>query len=180
MLCIVNASARRSRSEPAAWRPLNRALLNAGTADTTPHASSAENQPKPNQALAEMERALLAELDSTKFLPLLVESGSRRFDALTGVWLVVGDDLLVERITSVPGTFPEGRMAFGEGMSGRCAATRHGLLISDYPRWEHAVPRYVTAGLRHAMAQPLMMGDHLLGVLTMSRTGDDAAPFSSS
>jgi len=141
---------------------------------------AAENQRKQNEVLAEMERALLAELDSTKFLHLLVESASRRFDALTGVWLVAGDDLLVERITSVPGTFPEGRMAFGEGMSGRCAATRHGLLVQDYPRWEHAVPRYVAAGLRHAMAQPLMMGDHLLGVLTMSRTGDDASPFTES
>src|SRR5262245_21807712 len=145
--------------------------------DWLPAALRRHNQ---NEVLAEMEHALLAELDSTKFLELLVESASRRFDALTGVWLVVGGDLLVERISSVPGTFPEGRMAFGEGMSGRCAATRHGLLISDYPRWEHAVPRYVSAGLRHAMAQPLMMGDQLLGVLTMSRTGDDAAPFSSS
>ena len=147
---------------------------------TRPAAPSAENQRKQNEVLAEMERALLAELDSTKFLQLLVESASRRFDALTGVWLVVGHDLLVERITSVPGTFPEGRMAFGEGMSGRCAATRHGLLVQDYPRWDHAVPRYVAAGLQHAMAQPLVMGDHLLGVLTMSRTGEDAAPFTES
>src|SRR5262245_60757257 len=152
-----------------------------GMADTRSDAvPAAENQRKQNEVLAEMERALLAELDSTKFLQLLVESASRRFDALTGVWLVVGDDVLVERITSVPGAFPEGRTAFGEGMAGRCAATRSGLLVREYPRWEHALSRYVAAGLRHAMAQPLLMGDHLLGVLTMMRTGDAASPFTES
>jgi signal transduction histidine kinase len=133
-----------------------------------------------DEALVEMERALLAELDSTRFLQLLVESASQKFDALTGVWLVAGEGVVVERITSVPGTFPEGRVAFGEGMTGRCAATRRGLLVRDYPRWGQALPRYVAAGLRQAMAQPLTMGDRLLGVITMSRTGDEAAPFTES
>src|SRR5262245_1210570 len=157
MLSIVNASAQCARSRSRCLTASESCFTKVGMAQTKPDAPAAENQRKQNEVLAEMERALLAELDSTKFLQLLVESASRRFDALTGVWLVVADDLLVERITSVPGTFPEGRMAFGEGMSGRCAATRHGLLVRDYPRWEHAVPRYVAAGLRRAMAQPLVM-----------------------
>src|SRR5262245_5701695 len=131
----------------------------------------------PSEALAEVERALLAELDSTRFLHLLVESASRLFGALTGVWLVADHDVLVERITSVPGTFPVGRMTFSEGMTGQCARERRGLVVRDYPRWPHAVPRYVAAGLRQAMAHPLLMGDQVLGVLTMSRTGDDAAAF---
>ncbi len=139
----------------------------------------ADEQRGQDEALAEVERALLAELDSSRFLHLLVESASRRFGALTGVWLVAGEEnALIERVTSVPGSFPEGRVALGEGMTGRCAATRRGLLVRDYPRWAHALPRYVAAGLRHAMAQPLMMRDQLFGVITMSRTGEDAPPFS--
>ncbi len=149
------------------------------TSDSLSHPAPADDQRKQNEVLADVERALLAELDSTRFLTLLVESASRRFDALTGVWLVAGDGVLVERITSV-GIPPDDRMAFGEGMAGRCAATRSGLLVRDYPRWAHAVPRYVAAGLQHAMAQPLMMGDQLLGVLTMSRIGEHALPFSES
>ncbi|MGH7388385.1 MAG: GAF domain-containing protein [Candidatus Rokuibacteriota bacterium] len=131
----------------------------------------------PSEALAEVERALLAELDSTRFLHLLVESASRLFGALTGVWLIAEDGVLVERITSVPGTFPAGRVTFGEGMTGRCAQARRGLLVLDYPRWPHALPRYVAADLRHAMAHPLVMGDRILGVITMSRTGAGATPF---
>src|SRR5262245_66470213 len=92
--------------------------------DWLPAALRRHNQ---NEVLAEMERALLAELDSTKFLQLHVESASRRVDALTGVWLVVGDDRLVERMTSVPGTCREWRVAFGECIGGDLGVTGHRL-----------------------------------------------------
>jgi hypothetical protein len=49
------------------------------TSDAFPIPATTENQRKQNEVLAEVERALLAELDSTRFLHLLVESASRRF-----------------------------------------------------------------------------------------------------
>ena len=48
------------------------------TSDAFPLPAAAENQRKQNEVLAEVERALLSELDSTRFLRLLVESASRQ------------------------------------------------------------------------------------------------------
>jgi GAF domain-containing protein len=127
--------------------------------------------------LAELERALLAELDSTRFLRLLVESVSRLFRAVCAVWLVHDGNVLVEHITTAPRTFPAEPMPLGEGVAGSCAAARRGLLMNDYPASSLALPRYVRLHIRHSMAHPLFMGDELLGVLSMSRFGDDRQPF---
>ena len=149
----------------------------------TPSVSAADSDPvRPlgvrGEQLAQLERALLAELDAARFLRLLVESASRLFRAVSGVWLVVPPgDVLVERITTAPGTFPAEPMAFGEGAAGTCAATRRGLLVNDYPTSRFALPRYLPHLIRHSMAQPLLMGDELLGVLSISRFGDDTEPF---
>ena len=56
--------------------------------------------------LVELERALLGELDSRRFLRLLVDSVSRLFRAVCGVWLVEDGDTLVETITTAPRSFP--------------------------------------------------------------------------
>ncbi len=130
------------------------------------------------EQLAQLERALLAELDAGRFLRLLVESASRLFRAVSGVWLVVPPgDMLGERITTAPGTFPSEPMAFGEGAAGTCAATRRGLLVNHYASSRFALPRYLPFQIRHSMAQPLLMGDELLGVLSISRFGADTGPF---
>jgi GAF domain-containing protein len=129
------------------------------------------------EELAQLERALVAELDSSRFLELLVASASRLFRSVSGVWLVAPGDMLVERITTAPGTFPLEPMPFGQGAAGTCAATRRGLLVNDYPTSRFALARYLPLLIRHSMAQPLLMGDELLGVLSVSRFGDDTEPF---
>ena len=128
--------------------------------------------------LVELERALLGELDSRRFLRLLVDSVSRLFRAVCGVWLVEDGDTLVETITTAPRSFPADPMPFGQGVAGSCAKARRGLLVNEYPASSLALSRYVRLHIRHSMAHPLLMGDELLGVLSMSRYGDDKAPFS--
>ena len=48
---------------------------------------------------------------------------------------------------------------------------------STAPRLPHALPRFVAADVRHAMAQPLIVRERLVGVITMNRTGAGAAAF---
>src|SRR5215468_8370894 len=127
--------------------------------------------------LVELERALLAELDSRRFLRLLVESVSRLFRAVSGVWLVHDGNVLVEHITTAPRSFPAEPTPFGQGVAGSCAAARRGLLVNEYPASSLALPHYVRLHIRHSMAHPLLMGDELLGVLSISRFGDDREPF---
>src|SRR5262249_54658416 len=127
--------------------------------------------------LGGLERALLGPLGSRGFPRLLVESVSRLFRAVTGVWLVHDGNVLVEHITTAPRSFPAEPTPFGQGVAGSCAAARRGLLVNEYPASSLALPHYVRLHIRHSMAHPLLMGDELFGVLSISRFGDDREPF---
>ena len=122
--------------------------------------------------------ASIGELDATRFLRLLVDSTARLFEARAAIWLVVKESVLTERISSEGGATSEGRVFFGEGLAGCCAQSRQGLLVRDYPSWAQALPGAVTEGLRHAMAQPLLLRGRLVGVITAFRSGPQAVPFS--
>jgi GAF domain-containing protein len=122
--------------------------------------------------------ANIGELDATRFLRLLIDSTARLFEARAAIWLVVKESVLTERISSAGGATSEGRVFFGEGLAGCCAQSRQGLLVPDYPSWAQALPGAVTEGLRHAMAQPLLLRGRLVGVITAVRSGPQAVPFS--
>ncbi|HET9036590.1 MAG TPA: GAF domain-containing protein, partial [Myxococcaceae bacterium] len=120
----------------------------------------------------------IGELDATRFLRLLIDSTARLFEARASIWLVVKESVLTERISSASRATSEGRVFFGEGLAGCCAQSRQGLLVRDYPSWARALPGSVTEGLRHAMAQPLLLRGRLVGVITAVRSGPLAVPFS--
>src|SRR5206468_11428010 len=69
------------------------------------------------------------------------------------------------------------RLAPGKGCAGRAIGVRRGLIPIDYARSPHAAPRFVAAGVRSVIVQPVILRDRPLGVLTMSRAGVEAAPF---
>jgi PAS domain S-box-containing protein len=129
-----------------------------------------------NEALAGIERELLVELNPDKLLGVMVTGAKRLFDGECGLHLVAGGAWLRPRIDTDP-TAMMRRLAMGEGVAGRCAETRHGLLVNDYPRWPGALPWAVREGFRHVMAQPLLMHDELLGVIVVSRRRPEAPPF---
>jgi PAS domain S-box-containing protein len=128
------------------------------------------------EALAEIERELLVELDPDKLLGVMVRGAKRLLDGECGVHLLADGGWLLPRVDTDPGAMTT-RVAVGEGVAGRCAATRQGLLVNDYPRWPGAVPWAVRVGLQHVMAQPLLMHEELLGVILVSRRRPDAPPF---
>ena len=132
---------------------------------------------KPGESQGAMTPPRVGELDATRFLRLLIDSAARLFEARASIWLVVKESVLAERISSVPGGALAGRVFFGEGLVGWCAQSRQGLLVPDYAIWAHALPDSVAAGLRHAMAQPLLLRGQLVGVITATRSGPEAAPF---
>ena len=65
----------------------------------------------------------------------------------------------------------------GEGMIGRVAATRKGLVINDYPNWEGARPELQPLGLVAGIAEPLLFHDKLIGVVNIA-TADKQKRFS--
>ncbi|HVQ24749.1 MAG TPA: GAF domain-containing protein, partial [Planctomycetota bacterium] len=126
--------------------------------------------------LADIEREFAAELDSARLLRLVAERSGRLFAAEGGIYLLDDDGMLVREAwtTEGPGAI---RVTPGETLPGVAAAERRGVLANDYPRSPLARPDFIAHGIRHAMAQPLLIGDRVRGVVTMSRSGDDAGPF---
>ncbi|HEV8472752.1 MAG TPA: GAF domain-containing protein [Methylomirabilota bacterium] len=127
-------------------------------------------------ALADVERELAAVLDTDRLLTLVVERSTALFNASGALWRLDDDGGLVPRAWSAQDLAQE-RLAPGEGLAGLCVLERRGLLTNDYATSPHATGRFVQAGVRSVMVQPLVVRDRPLGVLTMSRSGADAPPF---
>jgi GAF domain-containing protein/CheY-like chemotaxis protein len=126
-------------------------------------------------ALAEIEREFAAELDTERLLDLIVERSGRLFEADCDIYLLTdGDQRLVRRAwtSEGPGAL---EAALGQGLVGHVAAERRGLIANDYPRSPLARPEW-GGRLRHAMAQPVLIGGRVHAVIGLSR-GPGGAPF---
>ncbi|HEX4994488.1 MAG TPA: GAF domain-containing protein, partial [Methylomirabilota bacterium] len=125
------------------------------------------------EALATVQRDLSAELDLDRLLGLIVERAGRLFEGAGFAYL------FDEASQSLDGRLwgraePESEAPFpaAGGMVASCAGARRGLLVNDYPASPYALPAVVRLGVRHAMAQPLVSRDRLLGVLVVARRVD--------
>jgi PAS domain S-box-containing protein len=128
------------------------------------------------EALATVQRDLSAELDLDRLLGLVVARAGRLFDGASFAYLVDEESqALGARVWGRAEPESEAPFPAEGGMVASCAAARRGLLVNDYPRSPYALPEVLRLGVCHAMAQPLLSRDRLLGVLVVVRRMD--APF---
>ena len=128
------------------------------------------------EALATVQRDLSAELDLDRLLGLIVERAGRLFDGAGFAYLFDEESQsLGARVWGRAEPESEAPFPAEGGMVANCAGARRGLLVNDYPDSPYALPAVVHLGVRHAMAQPLVSRDRLLGVLVVARRVD--APF---
>jgi len=120
-------------------------------------------------ALAEIEREFAAELDPERLLGLVVERSGRLFDAEGAIYLVDEGGLLVRRAWTAEGPGVV-RLAPGQGLVGVAAGERRGIIANDYPNSPLARPEFVAHGVKHAIVQPLVVGEQVRGVVVMTRT----------
>jgi PAS domain S-box-containing protein len=128
------------------------------------------------EALANVHRDLSAELDLDRLLSLMVERAGRLFDGF-GFAYLFDEESQSLGARGWGRAEPEAEAPFPAdgGLVASCARARQGLLANDYPRSPYALPAVVGLGVRHAMAQPLVSRDRLLGVLVVCRR--EARPF---
>jgi PAS domain S-box-containing protein len=127
--------------------------------------------------LAAVQRDLSAELDLDRLLALIIERAGQLFGGQGFAYLVDEDGRsLGPAAWSRSEPRAEAPFPLDGGLVASCAGARRGLLANDYPRSSFALPAVVHLGVRHAMAQPLVSRDRLLGVLVVAR-GAGAAPF---
>ena len=134
------------------------------------------NRLRQEQALVQLERELLAELSTDRLLPVIGARAGQLVGGDTTIFLVEPGRQWLRRVWTSSADFPTG-MAFGEGIAGTCAQTRRGLVVEDYATWSHAHPMSLAAGVRSAMAQPLVSRGQLLGVIVSRRSDPGGRPF---
>jgi signal transduction histidine kinase len=129
------------------------------------------------EALATVQRDLSAELDLDRLLILIVERAGQLFRGFGFAYLVDEDSQSLGS-RGWGRAEPEGEAPFPTegGLVASCASARRGLLANDYPKSRYALPAVVGIGVLHAMAQPLVSRDRLLGVLVVFRRSG-APPF---
>ena len=131
--------------------------------------------PEVIRALAAVERELLAELDRDRLMQLIADRAGGLVGAEGAIYLLAGDHVVLAARTSEAVLVTP--IAVGTGATGRCAETGEGLVVNDYATWPAALPASRARGVSRVMVQPLRMADALLGVISMSRRGDDAPAF---
>src|SRR5204863_853874 len=109
-------------------------------------------------ALAEIEREFAAELDPERLLALVVERSARLFDGEGAIYLTDEGGLLARRAWTLKASGFQ-RLVVGQVVAGVAAGERPGELANDYPNSPLARPEFVALGVRHAIAQPLIIGD---------------------
>jgi signal transduction histidine kinase/ActR/RegA family two-component response regulator len=134
-------------------------------------------RPRRSEALVEIELEVVEELSTERLFPLLVDRASRLAGGQGTIYLFDPARRALKRCWSDAVAPEEVWLRLGEDTSGVCAQHARGLLVEDYATWPHASRELVARGVRCAMAQPLMSRGELLGVITMSRSGPDAVPF---
>jgi GAF domain-containing protein len=126
-------------------------------------------------ALAEIEREFAAELDTERLPGLIVERAARLFDGEGAIYLLADGDRLVRHAWTAEGPGPVA-VTPGTGLVGTVMTERQGLIVNDYPRSPLARPEFLSHRVRHAMAQPVVLGGRVHAVVAMSRA-EGGEPF---
>ena len=139
----------------------------------------AEGELRARTQQLEAVRGIVEQITHELNLDRLLDLILRRAVELTGaelgtiVLLDEGKGMLMPRVSygdlfhpSLMAPFP-----IGEGVVGRVAETRKGLIVKDYPSWPGARPVAVqTTAVRAVLAEPLVYRDKLVGVINLANT----------
>jgi PAS domain S-box-containing protein len=123
------------------------------------------------EAVRGVSTEMTRELDLPVLLDLVIRRAVDLFDAKSGT-VRLWDD---QTQTLVPvswhglGSWLQGhRRRLGEGLSGRVAQRREGLIVNEYRTSPYATPRVLAeTGITAILAEPLLYRDRLLGVITV-------------
>ncbi len=124
------------------------------------------------EALREIEAHISAQLDVDALLAVVAESVIRLIGGASAVvYLREGDVLRPRAWTPDDPWYRSVLTPVGRGVTGTAAAGRMGVIENDYAHSPLRVPSFVGRYAR-VLAQPLLAGDRVVGVLVINRAGD--------
>jgi len=95
------------------------------------------------------------------------------------IYLMQPDGQSLELVVdcNLPGQWAGTTLRLGEGVSGRAAQIREVLMVEDHRKWEGQAQVYADSPFRRVLAVPLIVGDHVIGVLDLTDT-ERTGPYS--
>jgi signal transduction histidine kinase len=134
--------------------------------------------------LQESAYHLMRLMSSNADLPVLLDQVMRQAIYLTGaggarILLAVDRTYLytAARHGDIPVQAHLQRIPFGEGLDGQVAVAKRSMLVNDYAAYEHAVPEVANQNaVRSLLNVPMLIGDELLGVLSVHHSIRDHQP----
>ncbi len=112
-----------------------------------------------------------SELDLPRLLRIILER-SVTLLKVTGGDLGIYDEqtqeLLIVASYNLERDYVRIRMKLGEGAAGTVAQTHQPVIIDDYQTWSQRSPQYTEIVWRSILAAPLMIGQRLVGVITIT------------
>jgi GAF domain-containing protein len=126
------------------------------------------------QAMMEINQEITQELNLERLLPLITQSATALLGADGGCLYryVEATQLLIPHAWhNLPPQIPihSLQLKLGEGVTGRAASQRQGMVVNDYQMSPHGMPPFVAQGVTAVIAQPLIGVGKLLGVITVGR-----------
>jgi putative methionine-R-sulfoxide reductase with GAF domain len=123
------------------------------------------------EAVRAVTEAMTREPDLTNMLTLITQHAVELVGATSGVvrlWDEEAQRLIPAAWLGVGEWIRARRLRLGEGISGKVAQRREGLIVNDYQTSPHAgSPITERAGITAILAEPLLYRDRLLGVFTV-------------
>jgi PAS domain S-box-containing protein len=115
------------------------------------------------------------ELNLDRLLELILSRANELVDAEGGVIMLWDEDQKALfprlRIGEYWANVPVRHIPLGEGLVGRIAQSREGIIINDYRGWAGARPATIqTSTVTAALGQPLLHRDKLIGAISLAHT----------
>jgi len=131
------------------------------------------------EAVRTVTAEITRELDLSRLLRLLNQRAADLVGAVSGavyLWDEVGGFLYPQVWLGYGDWMAAVRLKLGEGITGRAAAERQGLLINDYRTSPLAPPLFLErTGITATIAAPLLYRDRLIGALSLNNEGTERA-----
>ena len=124
------------------------------------------------EALYQTSLQTAAQGDLPALLELVVESAARLTGGDRGALYLPTPDgarLRLHISFNLGKDYTGTEVELGEGVAGRAALERRVIMVEDYTAWEGSSPRFHDKGFGRILAVPMVVGDRLVGVLSVAR-----------
>ncbi len=170
------------KAEPNYYQPEHASYLAAFAGQAALALQNAQLFAAERKRIAELEalRATAADISSelalSNLLQAILDRASRLLDAAGGELGLFDEDReeIEVVISHYPGDNYSGtRLALGEGAMGYIAQFRAPLIVADYASWEGRSAKYKEVNIHPLVGAPMMVGNRLVGVITVADPNPD-------